>query len=120
MGGDRDGTHRLWGTSCPGHLFQVPGASYCGRGRRLAGSSAQPQVLQIELGAADLDIDQEGNECPETGTYLLVGSAIGHAIWVKEMGPDAAYEEGVVCIPPQGGPQADGEATMERTGRSMD
>ena len=76
-------------------------------------------MLQTEVGAADLDIDQEGNECPETGTYLLVGSAIGHAIWVKEMGPDAAYEEGVVCIPPQGGPQADGEATTEGTGQRL-
>ena len=35
------------------------------------------------------------------------------------MGPDAAHEEGVGQIPPQGGPQADGEATTERMVRRM-
>ena len=35
------------------------------------------------------------------------------------MGPDAAYEEGVGQIPPQGGPQADGTATPEGAGRSL-
>ena len=33
------------------------------------------------------------------------------------MGPDAAHEEGAGRIPPQGGPQADGEVTAERKGR---
>ena len=31
------------------------------------------------------------------------------------MGPDAAHREGVGRIPPQGGPQADGEENAERT-----
>ena len=35
------------------------------------------------------------------------------------MGTDSAHEEGVGRIPPQGGPQADGEATVERTGRRL-
>ena len=35
------------------------------------------------------------------------------------MGPDASHEEGVGRIPPQGGPQDDGEATVERTERSV-
>ena len=35
------------------------------------------------------------------------------------MGPDAAHEDIFGRIPPQGGPQDDGEATMKRTGRMM-
>ena len=35
------------------------------------------------------------------------------------MGPDAAYEEGVGRIPPQGGPQADGTEAAEGTGHRL-
>ena len=35
------------------------------------------------------------------------------------MGTDAVHEEGVGMIPPQGGLQADGEATAERTGQRV-
>ena len=35
------------------------------------------------------------------------------------MGPDAAYEEGIGRIPPQGGPQADGAAAMEEVGQRL-
>ena len=49
-------------------------------------------MLQIELGVADLDIDQGGSGCMDTGTDLLGGGAIGPAIRVRYMGPDAAYE----------------------------
>ena len=35
------------------------------------------------------------------------------------MSPDAAYEEGVGQIPPQGGPQAEREATAEGAGWSL-
>ena len=35
------------------------------------------------------------------------------------MGPDAAHEEGVGRIPPQGRPKSGGEATTEGKGRRM-
>ena len=44
-------------------------------------------------------IDQGESGCLYIGTYLLCSGAIGPAIWVREMGPDAAYEEGVEQIP---------------------
>ena len=65
------------------------------------------------MGAADLYIDQGGSGCPDIGTDLLGGGAIGPAIRIRDMGPDAAYEEGIGRIPPQGGPQADGTAAVE-------
>ena len=46
-------------------------------------------------------------------TDLLGGGAIGPDIRVRDMSTDAAYEEGVGQISPQGGPQADGMATTE-------
>ena len=68
------------------------------------------------MGAADSDIDQGGGECPYIGTYLIGSGAIGSAIWVRDMGPDAAYEEGVGRIPPLCGLQADGTAAMQGAG----
>ena len=59
------------------------------------------------MGAADLYIDQGGSGCPDIGKYLLGSGAIGPAIRVRDMSPEAAYEEGVGRIPPQGGGQAD-------------
>ena len=71
------------------------------------------------MGAADSDIDQGRRRCPYIGTYLLGGGAIGPAIQVRDMGPDAAYEEVVGHIPPQGGPQADRTAAVEGAGRRL-
>ena len=71
------------------------------------------------MGAVDLDIEQGGSGCPDIGTDLLGGSAIGNAVRVRDMGPDTAHEEGVGRIPPQGGPQADGAETAEGMGRRM-
>ena len=56
------------------------------------------------MGAADSDIDQRRSRCPYIGTDLLGGGTIGPAIQVRDMSPDAVYEEGVWRIPPQGGP----------------
>ena len=61
--------------------------------------------------AVESGIEQGGIGCPDIGTDLLGGGTIGPDIWVRYMVPDAAYEEGVGRIPPQGGPQADGMAT---------
>ena len=68
------------------------------------------------MGASESDIEQGGSVCPDIGTYLPGGSAIGHAIRVKDMVTAATHEEGVWQIPPQGGPQAGGAATVEGTG----
>ena len=56
------------------------------------------------MGAADSYIDQGGSGCPDIGTDLLGVGAIGTAIRVRDMGPDAAYEEGIGRIPPRSGP----------------
>ena len=42
----------------------------------------------------------ERTDCPDIGKYLLGGGAIGLAIKVRDMGPDAAYKDGVGRIPP--------------------
>ena len=47
------------------------------------------------------------------------GSTIGNTLWVEVMVHDAAHEEVFGWITPQGGPQADREATMERMGRRV-
>ena len=40
-----------------------------------------------------------------------------HALWVGDVGNYTVHLEGLGRIPPQGGPQADGETTSERMGR---
>ena len=92
----------------------------CVRGRQLAGSGAQPQVRQIEVGAAELVIDKGRSGCLEMGKYLLGGGEIGPAIQVRDMGPDTAYEEGVGRIPHQGGSQPDRTTTAEGAEWRMD
>ena len=102
-----------------GNLLQVYGVSSCDRGLQLAVSGAQPQVRHTEVGAADSYIDHGGSGCPDIGTDLLGGGAISPVIQVKDMGPDASYEEGIGRIPPQGGPQADGTASVEGVGQTL-
>ena len=60
-----------------------------------------------------MDIDQGGSGCPDIGKVLLGGGSIGPSIWVRDMGTDAAYEESVGKILPQGDPQAYGMAIKE-------
>ena len=105
--------------SLPGNLLQVYEASYCDRGQQLAVSGAKPKARKIEVGAADSYINQGGSGCPDIRTDLLGGGAIGPAIRVRDMGPDAAYEESIGRIPPQGGPQDDGTAAVEGAGQSL-
>ena len=57
--------------------------------------------------------------CPDTGTDLLGCGTIGTAVRVRDMGPDAAYEEGIGRIPPQSVPQADGTAAVEGAGKRL-
>ena len=93
---------------------QVYGASSCNKGRQLAVSGAQTQARQTEVGTADSYIDQGGSGCPDIRTDLLGGGAIGTSVRVRDMGPDAAYDEGIGRISPQGRPQSDGKAAVER------
>ena len=43
-------------------------------------------------GADDLGTEQGGSGCPDIGTDLIGGDAIGNDIWVRDMGPDATHE----------------------------
>ena len=52
-GGDGEGTHYLRIPPIPGHLLQVPEASSCSRGQRLAGSGARTLARQKEVGTAN-------------------------------------------------------------------
>ena len=56
---------------------------------------------------------------PYLGPDLLGGGSVGHDIRVKDMGDDTPHWEGFGRIPPQGGTQADREATWEREGWCM-
>ena len=63
------------------------------------------------MGVANLDFDWGGSGCPDLRPDLLGGSTTGHALRFVVMGPNTTNEEGVGQITPQGGPQADREAT---------
>ena len=52
------------------------------------------------MGATESYIDQGERGCPYIETYLLGGDAIGPAIRVRDMVPEAAYEYGVGRITP--------------------
>ena len=47
------------------------------------------------------------------------GSSVGNDLQVRDVGHDTTHWEGFGRFLPQGGPQADGEATSERTGLRM-
>ena len=68
------------------------------------------------MGAAVLGAEQGGSGCLDLGEDLRGGGSGGHALRVGDMGKDTAHREGFGQIPPQGGPQDDGEKTSERTG----
>ena len=68
-----------------------------------------------------MGIEQVGVGCPDLGTDILGGGAVGPAIRIIEVGDEATYWECVGRIPPQGGTQADREAIYpsgRRNGRS--
>ena len=60
-----------------------------------------------------------GSGCPDIRTDLLGGGAIGTSVRVRYMGPDAAYDEGIGRISPQGRPQSDGKAAVEGAGHRL-
>ena len=54
---------------------------------------------------------KRGCGCPDLGPDILGGGPVGNYLRVIDVGHDPTHWEGVGRIPPQGGPQADGEAT---------
>ena len=67
-----------------------------------------------EVGADVSGSDQGGSGCLNLEEYLRgVGSGV-HALRFGCFGNDTAHREGFGRIPPQDGPQADGETTSER------
>ena len=72
------------------------------------------------MGKADTSVDQGGGGCSDLGSDILGGGSVGNVVWVRDVGDDAAHQEGVERIPPQGGLQADMTTTSERAGRWMD
>ena len=71
------------------------------------------------MGAADESSEQGGCRCPDLVTYLLGGGPVGHVVRVRDVGRDLLHWGGVGRIPPQGGPQYNMEATLEREVRRM-
>ena len=69
------------------------------------------------MGAVDFGVDQGGCICPDLGTDLVGSVSVVQDLRIGDVGHDTRHWEGFGRIPPLGGPQADGEATLERTGR---
>ena len=111
MGGRGRVFHCLWDSPRPGHCLRVPRLSYLSRRRRLAGGGPQPAEGMAEVGEADAGLEQGGGGCPDLGTDILGGGAVGPTLQVRDMANDAAHQEGVGWIPLQGGPQSGIEAT---------
>ena len=85
-------------------------------------ASGGPQTAEsmVEVDTAELGDDQGGCGCPDLGPYIIGGGSVGHDLRVVDVGHDTTHWEGFGRIPPQVVPQADGEATLERTGWSID
>ena len=86
---------------------------------KLATGGPQPAEIMEEVCAYDSGVDQGGCGCLDLGPYLLGGGSVGHDLQVGDVVNDTKHWEGFGKISPQGGPQADGEATLERTGQNM-
>ena len=82
--------------------------------RRLDGGGPQPTEIMAEVGRADAGLGQGGGGFPVLGPDIIGGGAVGTTVSFIDVGDDATHWEGVGQIPPQGGPQADREATQER------
>ena len=71
------------------------------------------------MGAADEGYKQGGFKFPNLRPDLLGRSPVGHAVRVGDVCHYPSYWEGVGRIPPQGGLQADREATLVSKVQSM-
>ena len=72
-----------------------------------------------EVGTVYGGAEQGGCRCPDLRPDILDGGPVRHVVQVGYVGDDTPYLEVVGQIPPQGGPQDDGETTLEREGRSV-
>ena len=110
---DRNCNHRLRDPPFSIHLLQVPWEVPIGVGRRLDGGGAQPTEGATEVDATIQGVGKVGRGLPDLRKNLL-GSGLGDSsVWVGDVGYDTAHWEGFGQIPSQGGPHADGTATLE-------
>ena len=65
------------------------------------------------MGVSDEGVKHGGCGCPYLGPDLLGGGPVIHDLQIGDMGNDPLHSKGVGQIPPQGGPQADGEKNLE-------
>ena len=63
---------------------------------------------------------KRGFGCPDLGPDILGGGTVGIVVRVKDVGDNPTHWEDVGRIIPQGGPQADREATLDREGWFVD
>ena len=89
----------------------MPREGSLGGQRQLASGGPQPAKGTAEVGKADAGLEKGGGGCTDLGTNLIGGGTVGTAIWIRDLGDDATYQEGVGRITPQGGPQDDRGAT---------
>ena len=68
------------------------------------------------MGVAVYGVDQGGCGCPDLGEDLHGSAASGHDIRVVDVVNDTVSWDSLGRIPPQGGPQADGETNSEKMG----
>ena len=111
--------HSLWDNPRPSQLLQVYWESYLGGVRRLDSGGQKPLESTEEVGTNEKRAEQGGCGCPGLGKYLLRGVPVGHVVRVGDVGHYPTHWEDFGRIPPQGGPQADGEATSTRKGQCM-
>ena len=72
------------------------------------------------MGATDKGAEKRVCGCPDLGPDILGGGKVGIVVRVGDVGDDSMHREDVGLIPPQGGPQADGEATSSKEGWRVD
>ena len=72
-----------------------------------------------EVGEADAGVEKVGGVCPYLGPDILGAGSVVPVVQAGDVVYDTAHREGVGRIPPQGGPQADIEPTLEREGWSV-
>ena len=119
-GTDRDifVDHSLWDIPFPFYLLQVYWEISLVGGQWMSIFVQQPSESMAKVGVADKNVEQEGCRWPDLGPDSLGGGSVAHALRVGDVVHENLYWECLGCIPPQGGPQSDGEATLEMMGRS--
>ena len=86
----------------------------------MSNGGTQPLEVTPEAGTAVQVVYQGGCGCLELVENLRGGVSGGHDVRVGDVGDATVHWEGYRHISPQGGPQADGKTTLERTGQWMD